>query len=71
LVAKPTDLPSEIIGTVILQSLYPFLALGAATRQLVKWRGISYRIGRKRRIEMVQYKPFPTETGGRRGRSID
>lgn len=71
LVESPNDLPSEIIGTVILQSLYPFLALGAATRQLIKWRGIAYRIGRKRRIEMVEYKPFPVETDCRSGHSID
>lgn len=71
LIATPRGLLSKIVVTVILQSLYPFLAMGAATRQLVKWRGIAYRIGPKRRVEMVEYKPFSTIPKNAEGHSIE
>jgi cellulose synthase/poly-beta-1,6-N-acetylglucosamine synthase-like glycosyltransferase len=71
LVANQNDLLTKIVTTVILQFLYPFLALGAATRLLIKWRGIAYRVYRGRRIEMVEYKPFSAIPPPTKGHSIE
>lgn len=60
--------PSGFIAFVLLQMLYPFLAIGASFQQRVRWRGIDYRIGRRGRIEMLEYRPYsetlePDKTG--------
>ncbi|MEL7498828.1 MAG: glycosyltransferase family 2 protein [Planctomycetota bacterium] len=60
--------PMGLVAFAMLQLLYPFLALGAASQQLVRWRGISYRILDRSRIEMIEYRPFaetldPESTG--------
>lgn len=60
--------PAGLFAFVLLQIFYPFLAIGAALQQRVRWRGIDYRIGSKKRIEMVEYRRFvetlePEKTG--------
>ena len=46
------------VASVILQLLYPFLAIGTTFRQRVRWRGVDYRIGYRSRIELIKYRRF-------------
>lgn len=58
---KPTNasgLLSKLMVAIVLQAIYPFLAIGAAFRQRTRWRGIDYRIGRGGEIEMLDYIPY-------------
>lgn len=60
--------PTGLIAFFLLQILYPFLAIGAAFQQRVRWRGVDYRIATKGRIEMVEYRRYaetlePEKTG--------
>ncbi|MDB2686851.1 glycosyltransferase family 2 protein [Mariniblastus sp.] len=56
--ASTQGILNKIMVGVVLQAIYPLLAIGAVFRQRVSWRGIDYRIGRKGQIEMVTYVPY-------------
>ncbi len=49
---------SGLLASLMLQLIYPFLAIGATFRQRVRWRGITYRLGSRGRIEMDEYHPY-------------
>lgn len=60
-----------LVANLVLQVCYPFLAMAAAGKQWVSWRGIDYRIRRRGRLEMVEYLPYAALQRSANGKSID
>ena len=54
----PGGLLNKIVVVVALQAIYPFIAIRVAFQRQVSWRGIDYRIGRRGRVEMLNYVPY-------------
>ena len=57
-IGLPCTSATGAVANFTLQLIYPFLAIAAFFRQRVSWRGIDYRIGRKSRIEMLEYRRY-------------
>ncbi len=60
----PPIKPSQpgILAFLITQVLYPCATLKTIFTRVVSWRGISYSIGSRNQIEMIQYLPFSNTT---------
>lgn len=55
---RPLSFGQMVLATIATQLFYPFAAIKTAFMKSVSWRGIEYSIGPKRRIRMVEYRPY-------------
>lgn len=47
-----------LIGMLLTQLIQPAAAITAALTRHISWRGITYKIGKHRQIEMIRYQPY-------------
>ena len=64
----PATVVEGLIGVLSLQIIYPAALFWAIVARTVTWRGVAYRIGGSRAIEMVQYQPY-TQVDGEEGKA--